>query len=346
VFGRFAVSGSKVNVARRAEVHPQAPEERNVTKRIAVIGAGVSGSACARRLKDRGFDVTVVDKGRSLGGRLATRTSRGGYVFDHGAPSVHADRPAFASVLERLAAVGSATAANSAGLVYGLPSMNALFAPFFDDIPVHQSVEVTGLIQGARGWTLAQTAGDPMTGFDAVAITVPAEQAIRLIIPFGTGWENAIENVRYEPCVTMMVAFEDKLPISETSEPASDYGIAKQIRNSAKPSRPSGADQWVVHGDSAYSAANLEREKDDIAEDLLRRFLAANALPPLTPVYLAGHRWRYARVVRPLGYAHLWDSNLGVGVAGDWCLGANAEHGFESGVVLAETMAAALATPD
>lgn len=317
-------------------------ENSGVAKRIAVIGAGVAGSGCARRLKDRGFEVTVVDKGRSLGGRLATRTSRGGYAFDHGAPSIHADREAFASVLAKLQAADAASAPDATGLVVGVPAMNALFAPFFDDIPVHQSVEVTGLIQGTHGWTLAQTAGDPMTGFDAVAVTIPAEQAIRLIIPFGTGWENAMERVTYTPCVTMMAAFEEKLPLSDAVAPASDYGIAKQIRNSAKPGRLSTTDQWVVHGDTAYSAASLEREKDDIADDLLRRFLAANGLPPLTPVYLAGHRWRFARTDKALGHSHLWDANLGVGLAGDWCLGANAEHAFESGLALAQAMADAL----
>ena len=40
---------------------------------VGVIGAGMAGLACARELAAKGFEVTVFDKGRGLGGRTATR---------------------------------------------------------------------------------------------------------------------------------------------------------------------------------------------------------------------------------------------------------------------------------
>ncbi len=40
---------------------------------VAVIGAGMTGITCARALADAGFDVTVFEKSRGLGGRMATR---------------------------------------------------------------------------------------------------------------------------------------------------------------------------------------------------------------------------------------------------------------------------------
>ena len=40
---------------------------------IIVVGAGISGVACARVLSDAGLPVVVVDRGRRLGGRMATR---------------------------------------------------------------------------------------------------------------------------------------------------------------------------------------------------------------------------------------------------------------------------------
>ncbi|HIP78813.1 MAG TPA: FAD-binding protein, partial [Kiloniellaceae bacterium] len=41
--------------------------------RIAVIGAGLAGLLCARRLQDAGLHPVVFEKSRGLGGRLATR---------------------------------------------------------------------------------------------------------------------------------------------------------------------------------------------------------------------------------------------------------------------------------
>ena len=40
---------------------------------VAVIGAGLAGAACARGLQAAGVQVTVFDKSRGVGGRLATR---------------------------------------------------------------------------------------------------------------------------------------------------------------------------------------------------------------------------------------------------------------------------------
>jgi predicted NAD/FAD-dependent oxidoreductase len=52
-------------------------------KRIAIIGAGLSGLVLARRLGDIA-QVTIFEKFRSVGGRMATRYAHD-YEFDHGA---------------------------------------------------------------------------------------------------------------------------------------------------------------------------------------------------------------------------------------------------------------------
>ena len=52
---------------------------------VVVVGAGVAGLQCARRLRDAGLQVVVLDKARGVGGRVATRRVDGQPV-DHGGP--------------------------------------------------------------------------------------------------------------------------------------------------------------------------------------------------------------------------------------------------------------------
>ena len=52
--------------------------------KIVVVGAGISGSVCAWRLARDGHEVILVEKGRGVGGRMATRRMEGARI-DHGA---------------------------------------------------------------------------------------------------------------------------------------------------------------------------------------------------------------------------------------------------------------------
>ena len=53
-------------------------------KRIAVVGAGISGLACAYELQKKGFAVTVFEKEHQVGGRMSSR-KKDGLTFDIGA---------------------------------------------------------------------------------------------------------------------------------------------------------------------------------------------------------------------------------------------------------------------
>ena len=106
--------------------------------RVAVIGAGMAGVSCAEQLQQRGVTVTLFEKSRGLGGRLATRRSEHGVAFDHGAQYITAHTPAFAQWLNRLHEAGTvavwqprrdATKAAAHPWQVGTPAMSALLKP-------------------------------------------------------------------------------------------------------------------------------------------------------------------------------------------------------------------------
>ena len=59
-----------------------------IGKTVLVIGAGISGLAAAKKLKDKGFTVIVIEAQEKIGGRLRTDRSMG-IAFDEGASWIH-----------------------------------------------------------------------------------------------------------------------------------------------------------------------------------------------------------------------------------------------------------------
>ncbi len=66
---------------------------------VIVIGAGLSGLLAAGKLNASGYRVIVLDKGRGVGGRLATRRMDGA-VFDHGAQYFTVQDPGFDAIVQ------------------------------------------------------------------------------------------------------------------------------------------------------------------------------------------------------------------------------------------------------
>src|SRR4051812_49983885 len=70
---------------------------------VVVIGAGISGTACARALRAAGVPVRVLDRGRRVGGRMALRRERIGgveHVVDIGASYFTVSDPAYAALAD------------------------------------------------------------------------------------------------------------------------------------------------------------------------------------------------------------------------------------------------------
>ena len=55
-----------------------------IDKSVIVVGGGISGLAAARRLKEKGFTVTVLEAQDRVGGRLRSNRTLG-IAFDEGA---------------------------------------------------------------------------------------------------------------------------------------------------------------------------------------------------------------------------------------------------------------------
>lgn len=311
--------------------------------RIAIVGAGMAGLACAEKLVAAGREVVLLDKGRAAGGRMSTRrlaTPRGEAAFDHGAQYLTARDPAFRARLERWREAGLVARWPAAGedAWVGVPGMNAPVRAMAAPLGVRWEARVERLSRGEDGWHLGGE-GIEEGPFGAVLVAVPAEQAAELLAPCDAGMAARAAATPSDPCWTAMAAFAERLPIEgDVIRDAGPIGWA--ARNSAKPGR-AGPESWVIQAGPAWSRENLERGRDEVAGELA--FMLANScgFAPLSPISLSAHRWRYARS-GAAGEGRLWDPAARLGACGDWLLGPRVECAWLSGDRLAE---AVLGTP-
>ncbi len=322
---------------------------------VAIIGAGMAGLACADRLSLVGWTVRLFDKGRSPGGRLATRriSLPDGRLlrFDHGAQFITARDPAFAERLTGLERAGAALPfpwpifRHSRGGAEARTTENRWAgAQGMSDIPVALAQahavtcnrQVSSMTQSAGGWRLAFTDGPSEGGFDAVVVTAPAEQAADLVADLSPAFAADARAARTAPCWTGLFVFEGG------GEPA--FGAIRLDDGGplAWLARTGDGQGWVAQATPAWSRLNLELSAEAVAEGLeaaVRRMLPGIG----ATLFLQAHRWRFAQVEVAARGPFAWDPALRLGLCGDWRLGPRAEFAWLSGDRLGRAMAAACA---
>jgi len=300
----------------------------------AVIGAGMAGLAAARRLSDAGRSVTVFDKSRGLGGRMATRRA-GGFQFDHGAQYFTARGERFGSLVETLTSDGLVARWDEDHV--GVPGMSAPARLLAPQATIVTDCTVSSLTRGAHGWSVAATDGLAATEgngvFAGVIVAVPAPQAVPLLTSAGCTWDGAAR-ATYAPCWALMLGFAARTRLSEDRVRPEDATIAWIARNSSKPGRDASGDAIVVHATPAWSRECLEETPEWAAAALQARFRELTG-ETADPSFSAAHRWRYALVEQPAGETFFWDPSARLGACGDWCIGPRVEAAFESGDGLA-----------
>jgi hypothetical protein len=302
-----------------------------------IIGGSVAGLACATTLARGGAGVTVLDKGRGPGGRMATRRVEIGGAsvsFDHGAQYFTARDPAFRDEVARWEAAGVAARWPAAGeeAWVGVPGMNAPIRAMAEACDVRWGVRAERLLREGAGWRV-ETEAEVFTA-PRVLVAVPAEQAAVLLAEVAPAFAELAGAVQSAPCWAVMAAFAARLPIALDCFRSETGPISWAARNSAKPGRAAG-EAWVIHASPARSRQLIDRPKEEVAEILLADFLSATGAAPVAPLHCDAHRWLYAQPQAASGAGARFDPALGIGIAGDWLHSPRVEGAWLSGRRLA-----------
>ncbi|MGB5248301.1 MAG: FAD-dependent oxidoreductase [Gammaproteobacteria bacterium] len=318
--------------------------------RVAVIGAGLSGLVAARELS-KCSEVTVFEKSRGFGGRMATRYGAG-FEFDHGAQFFTARSPEFQAFLEPLIAHGTVACwhARFAELhreqvtstgdwddayphYVGAPRMNAIGSFLADGVTIRQNTTVARLERDADGWRLAESDGSALGRFDWVVCAMPAAQTAALL-PADSRLCRLAEQVQMRACYALMLGFDKALSLPWQAALVHDADISWVSVNSSKPQR---TDRFtlVVHSTNAYADANLDMRLPLVQAHLLREVSELIGIDCGQASFCDLQRWRYANVDKQSGPRCLVDAKMRLAGCGDWLHHGRVEAAFLSGLTVA-----------
>lgn len=332
----------------------EAPDT-HLIRRIAIIGSGIAGLTAAILLKEQGHSVTVFEKSRGPGGRLAAKRVAGGSA-DIGAQYFTARNPAFLDFLTRYAGDGSFTSWQGR-LVFqhrdgsrepfptekryvGTPRMTAISRALSAHVELVTETRIERMAHKDSQWELVDSAGRNLGCFDRVVVTAPPAQARDLM------QASALDEVagRLEESVSAVApCWAVAAHFSEPLDPGFD-GIRCQhpvlywvANNSSKPGREDAGQWWVLHANAEWTRVHADASPEQVGAELVKAFQELIG-SDVQPDDLVPHRWLYARSGGQNFPGHLWLDQLGIGLAGDWLDGGRVEGAFNSASGLVKAM--------
>lgn len=312
-----------------------------MSETVTVVGAGISGMACARALTRAGVPVRVLDRGRRPGGRIATRTV-GGRTVDTGASYVTApDDSRFAAVMADWVDRGLARAwtdtfavadadgirSRSTGpMRYAAPAgLRSLVADLGTGLDVTAERTVASVSPGRLD---GEPAGE-------IVLAMPDPQATRLL-DADNPLRERLDAVAWEPVIAVVLTWADRRwPADLHGAFVNDSEELSFIADDGD-RRGDGAPVLVAHTTAALAAAHLDDPDAAIGAVVasVRRILHINE-----PQHALAHRWTFARSERARDEPYARDD--GLAVCGDgWGGKPSAHTAWSSGDALGRALAA------
>lgn len=315
---------------------------------IAVIGAGMSGIACARMLHQHNVPFRVIDRGRVVGGRMASRriresgTAFDGHITDIGASYFTVQDPDFATVVNSWIDTGVArewtdtfhvaTPAGISGIRTGPMRYSATNG--LRSIIEHQAeILPTELIQPSTQVAAVSVQDDHVVvdgePFSAVAVCVPDPQAKQFIDAALASTHEILNQIDWEAVIAVTAVFEpDTLPKFDGIF-VNEHRVLTWIANDGH--RRGNEDPVVVAHVHPELAAQYLTDPAGVIPQALDALLPILGLTE-HPQWSSAMRWTFAKPTSARPELYSFDEGNRIGLAGDsWAGGPKVEAAWKSG---------------
>ena len=297
---------------------------------VLILGAGISGLTAGRVLQDAGKNVLLVDKGRGVGGRVATRwKGTRDHIegrWDHGAQFVTLRSPRLNRLLETWGARDTLEdwlpAHSDPSLMRRRPltGMNTFAKALADGLTIQRASRITHLEQTGSGWTASTEDGVAFHG-KLVISTIPMPQFRDLAedsnLPLSSEEQDLVASIEYERCLSLLAETESPFTLEHQGYLRVDSGVLETvIAHQQKGISP--APTLTAHATPAFSMEWYDRHRETAAS-VMRAALQEVLDVPLVSASI--HGWKFAKAVQRIPQPYL-TLESGMVLAGD---------GFEAG---------------
>ncbi len=298
---------------------------------VIIVGAGVSGLACAGELARRGVSAVLLERGRGVGGRCATRRVAGGQPVDHGVPFFHTRSHEFGVALNALGEPGKLHGWPRDVRGRRLACQRSAFSPgskrwareegvsafpehLARGLDVRLRARVTALGEEDGRVTVTLEDGQRLAA-PFVVLALPLAESALLASPLIGDWPDAaaplarLRAIEMVSTVALIAGYATPAfdALFEMWYPIETTMIHMISHDSSKRPKPR-HEVLVLHGRPRFSSDSLARPPEEWSADLLWEAGELLGRWAARPAWTQTHTWRYSRVRQgdrigdPLGF--------------------------------------------
>ena len=314
-------------------------------KNVAIIGAGITGVTIANLLQKK-YNLTVFEKSRGVGGRMATRRAEP-YQFNHGAQYFKVENKEFKDFVQPLMVnkiikplktnqievlnknVIKRTKIYNQQYYTAGSKMNSVVKYLINNnFSIKLLCKIEKILKENDNWFIIDSNKVSYGPYNWLFITIPPNQAIEILYN-NFKFLDIIKKIKMRSCYSLMLGFDEIKEFDFDTALFLDEDI-QWLSISKKILEKKEYYNLLINSSYNFAEQNINGSKDKISNYLIKQVSDILQCELNNYKHKALHFWKYAMSENNNNLGSLIDEDLKVIVCGDWCMNGKVEGGFLS----------------